>query len=238
MASPGAAKCDRVLFFPLGGWWLANPRFRSLSVQYFCFPRVYPYMQAAAPLPPLSDVSRARLAAAATALLPRLRDFVRRRIDNLSDVDDIVQEALYEMVAAARLTDPIVNMAAWLQRVARNRIIDRYRDRAREGAPGEPEHGEPERLFEELLTQLPAPAADDPVAAYERDFLLEELAEALAELPAEQRDVFVAHEIDGRSFRELAGASGENINTLLGRKHAAVLHLRRRLAQLRETFDT
>lgn len=234
-----AAKCDGVLVSPRTGRPPAPRAPLAISgVQYFRGSRVYPRMQDAAPLAPLSDVSRARLAAAATALLPRLRDFVRRRIDNLSDADDIVQEALYEMVAAARLTEPIVNMAAWLQRVARNRIIDRYRARAREVAPGERQHGEPERLFEELLAQLPAPSTDDPVAAYERDFLLEELAAALAELPPEQRDVFVAHEIDGRSFRELAVASGESINTLLGRKHAAVLHLRQRLAELREIFDT
>lgn len=196
-------------------------------------------MQDAASLPPMSDLTRDRLAATATALLPRLRAFVRRRIDNLSDVDDIVQDALYELVSAARLTEPIGNVAAWLQRVARNRIIDRYRARAHEPATqgSLAAQDEPERLIDELLAELPAPAADDPEAAYERAFLLEELAAALAELPAEQREVFVAHELDGRSFRQLAGASGESINTLLGRKHAAVLHLRRRLAQLRETFD-
>jgi RNA polymerase sigma factor (sigma-70 family) len=105
-------------------------------------------MQAAAPLPPLSDLTQATLAATARALLPRLREFVRRRIDNLSDVDDIVQEALYELVAAVRLTEPIGNVTAWLQRVARNRIIDRYRARTREG--------EPERLFDELLAEMPA----------------------------------------------------------------------------------
>lgn len=197
-------------------------------------------MQDAVSLPPMSELTRERLAAMATALLPRLRDFVRRRIDNFSDVDDIVQEALYELVAAVRLSEPIGNVAAWLQRVARNRIIDRYRARARERAPAASfeGHGEPERLIDELLAELPASAAEDPEAAYERAFLLEELAAALAELPAEQRDVFVAHELDGHSFRELASASGESINTLLGRKHAAVLHLRRRLAQLRESFDT
>lgn len=197
-------------------------------------------MQAAAPLPPLSELTQARLAAMARALLPRLREFVRRRIDNLSDADDIVQEALYELVAAVRLTEPIGNVAAWLQRVARNRIIDRYRARNRQAAPesSQTDQAEPERLFDEVLAELPAPTADDPEAAYERAFLLEGLAEALSELPAEQRDVFVAHELDGRSFRELAAESGQSINTLLGRKHTAVLHLRRRLAQQREAFDT
>jgi RNA polymerase sigma factor (sigma-70 family) len=187
----------------------------------------------------MSDVSQARLTATATALLPRLRAFVRRRIGNLSDVDDVVQDALYELVAAVRLTEPIENIAAWLLRVARNRIIDRHRARRREASPQAElaDTGEPERLFDELLAELPAPAADDPEAAYERAFLLEELAAALAELPAQQRDVFLAHELDGRSFRELAAASGESINTLLGRKHAAVLHLRQRLGQLREAFD-
>ncbi len=196
-------------------------------------------MQEVASLPPLSDVPKSRLAAMATALLPRLRRFVRRHIDNLSDADDIVQEALYELVAATSLSEPIGNVTAWLLRVARNRIIDRYRARAREAPLDAPPASEeqPERLFDQLLAQWPGPTADDPEAVYERDFLLKELAAALAELPSEQREVFVAHELDGRSFRQLAGSSGESINTLLGRKHLAVLHLRRRLAQMREAFD-
>jgi RNA polymerase sigma factor (sigma-70 family) len=187
----------------------------------------------------MSDAVQTRLAATATALLPRLREFVRRRIDNLSDVDDIVQEALYELVAAARLAEPIGNVTAWVLRVARNRIIDRYRARSRQAAPvaSPGSDADPERSFDELLADWPAPTAADPEATYERAFLLDELAAALAELPAGQREVFVAHELDGRSFRQLSDASGLSINTLLGRKHAAVLHLRRRLAQLREAFD-
>ena|SRR5579871_472408 len=196
-------------------------------------------MQDAASLDPMANLPRISVAATAAALLPRLRSFVRRRIDNLADADDIVQEALFELVAAVSLAEPIENVTAWLMRVARNRIIDRYRSRAQEAlALREPAANdeEPERLFGEV----PDPAglsADDPEAAYERSFLLQELAAALAELPVEQRDVFVAHELDGRSFKELAASSAESINTLLGRKHLAVLHLRRRLAQLRESFD-
>jgi RNA polymerase sigma factor (sigma-70 family) len=195
-------------------------------------------MKHAASLPAVPALTQAQLGVTATALLPRLRAFVRRRIGDLSDVDDIVQEALYELVAA-QLTEPIGNVMAWLLRVARNRIIDRYRGRARERAfrAGAASDDEPARLFDELLADLPAPATEDPEAAYARDFLLEELAAALNELPAAQREVFIAHELDGQSFRQLADAAGESINTLLGRKHAAVLHLRRRLAQVRETFD-
>ena len=157
----------------------------------------------------------------------RLRNFIRRRVDDIDDADDILQDVLYELVEATRLMKPIEHVSAWLFRVARNRITDLFRKGKAAvsiDAPVVMPEGE-DLLFEDLL-----PSADaGPEAAYARALLLEELDAALDELPDEQRDVFVAHEIEGRSFKELAAATGVGVNTLLARKHYAVLRLRRRL---------
>jgi RNA polymerase sigma factor (sigma-70 family) len=157
----------------------------------------------------------------------RLRSFIRRRVSDPGDVDDILQEVFYELVEAARLLQPVEQVGAWLFRVARNRIIDRFR-KAR-STPAAQDHstvGDDEvRSLEELLPSR----EDGPEALYARRVLLEELDAALEELPAAQRDVFLAHELEGRSFRELAQETGLSINTLLARKRYAVLHLRRRL---------
>jgi len=157
----------------------------------------------------------------------RLRSFIRRRVSDPGDVDDILQEVFYELVEAARLLQPVEQVGAWLFRVARNRIIDRFR-KAR-STPAAQDHstvGDDEvRSLEELLPSR----EDGPEALYARRVLLEELDAALGELPAAQRDVFLAHELEGRSFRELAQETGLSINTLLARKRYAVLHLRRRL---------
>ena len=158
----------------------------------------------------------------------RLRSFIRRRVSDPSDVDDILQEVFYELVEAARLLQPVEQVGAWLFRVARNRIIDRFR-KARSTPAAQDQTstvGEDEvRSLEELLPSR----EDGPEALYARRVLLEELDAALEELPAAQRDVFLAHELEGRSFRELAQETGLSINTLLARKRYAVLHLRRRL---------
>ena len=151
----------------------------------------------------------------------RLRAFVRREVGDL-EAEDIVQEVLYELIVAYDLMQPIQHLAAWMMRVARNRIIDRWRSRA---AAGGHAVREPERLLE----ALELPRGSGPEAEYARHALADELEQSLAELPAHEREVFVAHEIEGVSFRELAQKTGININTLLGRKHAAVAHLRRRL---------
>jgi RNA polymerase sigma factor (sigma-70 family) len=164
----------------------------------------------------------------------RLRNFIRRRVSDEGDAEDLLQDVFYELVEAYRLMKPIEQVGAWLFRVARNRIIDLLRKRKPEvfsEHAAVAEYGEP-LLLEDLL---PSPDAG-PDAAYARTVLLEELNDALEELPEEQRQVFVAHEIEGRSFKELANETGVSVNTLLSRKHYAVLHLRERLRDIHEEF--
>jgi RNA polymerase sigma factor (sigma-70 family) len=167
----------------------------------------------------------------------RLRNFIRSRLGDEAEVEDVLQDVFYELVEAYRLMQPIEQVGAWLFRVARNRITDLFRKRRPEAAssvaagPGLEADGEPPRLAE----LLPSPVAG-PEAAYARGVLLEELAAALDELPPEQREVFVAHEIEGRSFKQIAAATGVNVNTLLSRKHYAVLHLRRRLRAIYDEY--
>ncbi|TLZ48245.1 MAG: RNA polymerase sigma factor [Gammaproteobacteria bacterium] len=157
----------------------------------------------------------------------RLLAFIRRRIADAAEAEDVLQEALYELVLAYRMMQPVQQAGAWLTRVARHRIIDRFRKHKpqpladRRAAQGE----EPDEAFEDLL---PAPDGG-PESAVIRELLLGEIEAALGELPPEQREVFVAHELDGLSFRELSARSGVSVNTLLARKRYAVLHLQRRL---------
>jgi RNA polymerase sigma factor (sigma-70 family) len=164
----------------------------------------------------------------------RLRNFIRRRVPDASDAEDIVQEVFYELVEANRLLMPIDHVTGWLFRVARNRITDLFRKKKPEtftDVAVEDEDGEALRI-EDLL---PSPAAG-PEALYFRNLLLEELEIALDELPDEQREVFVAHELEGRSFKELSAESGVNVNTLLSRKRYAALHLRERLQIIHDEF--
>jgi RNA polymerase sigma factor (sigma-70 family) len=192
-------------------------------------------MRRLAVISPMEDSDNARIAAAVVSETPRLRAFLRRQVADLAQVDDILQETFSELVAAYRLMQPVEHVAAWLARVARNRVIDRFRARARRAAitdEGADAEAAAERVLGEWLV-----TSDGPEADYARAVLADELDAALEELPPEQREVFVAHEIDGRSFRELAAASGVGINTLLSRKHAAVRKLRRRLAAIYEEFD-
>jgi RNA polymerase sigma factor (sigma-70 family) len=182
----------------------------------------------------------ARIVAAVVAQGPRLRAFVRRQVSDLSDVEDIVQDTFAELVSAYRLMEPIEHVAAWLMRVARNRIIDRFRKQFRRSAMSGStarDHwdssSEPMSIIDEWL----APDAAGPEAGYVREVLADELAAALDELPAGQRAIFVAHELEGRSFRDLAAELGVGISTLLSRKQAAVRHLRRRLQDIRSELD-
>ena len=176
-----------------------------------------------------------RISEAVSREQPRLRSFIRRRVADPGDAEDILQDVFYELVEAYRMMKPVEQVTAWLFRVARNRITDRFRKRSREALRTEPakvaDDGE-ELLLEELL---PSPDAG-PDAAYARSVLLEELDEALDELPAEQREVFVAHELMGYSFKELSAQTGVSVNTLLSRKHYAVLHLRERLQAIYDEF--
>jgi RNA polymerase sigma factor (sigma-70 family) len=164
----------------------------------------------------------------------RLRNFIRRRVPDASDAEDIVQEVFYELVEANRLLMPIDHVTGWLFRVARHRITDLFRKKKPDtftDVAVEDENGEALRI-EDLL---PSPAAG-PEALYFRNLLLEELEIALDELPEEQREVFVAHELEGRSFKELSAESGVNVNTLLSRKRYAVLRLRERLQIIHDEF--
>ena len=165
---------------------------------------------------------------------PRLRNFIRRRVANDADADDLLQDVLAELVQAYRVLMPIEFVTGWLYRVARNRITDLFRKKRPEAfsdALQEDEDGD--QL--DVGDLLPSPEAG-PEAEYFRSVLLEELQRALAELPSEQRDVFVAHELEGRSFKELAAESGASVNTLLSRKRYAVLHLRKRLQTVHDDF--
>jgi RNA polymerase sigma factor (sigma-70 family) len=165
----------------------------------------------------------------------RLRSFIRRRVPNDADVEDLLQEVFFELVEANRLLKPIDFVTGWLYRVARNRITDFFRKKKPETFTDAALEGEDGELLE-IEDLLPSPDAG-PDALLLRNMLLDELELALAELPADQREVFIAHELEGRSFKELAEESGVNINTLLARKRYAVLHLRRQLQRMHDEFD-
>lgn len=181
---------------------------------------------------------KSKIAATVANLAPRLRSFVRRQVADVNDVDDIVQDALLELVVADQLMKPIEHLAAWLYRVARNRMIDRFRARSRQAAILAPFQHEDGDLASQILDGWLAPEIAGPESAYTREMLVDQLLVALEELPASQRDVFVAHELDGRSFKDLATETGIAVNTLIGRKRAAVQHLRRRFEDIRSEFDS
>ena len=164
----------------------------------------------------------------------RLRNFIRRRVPDPSDAEDIVQEVFYELVEANRLLMPIEHVTGWLFRVARNRITDLFRKKKPESFSDAAVEGEGGEVLQ-IEDLLPSPDAG-PEALYVRNALLDELELALDELLEEQRDVFVAHELDGRSFKDLAAETGVSVNTLLSRKRYAVLHLRERLQSIYDEF--
>lgn len=166
----------------------------------------------------------------------RLRNFIRRRVPNESDVEELLQDVFYELVKANRLLMPVEYVTGWLFSVARNCITDLFRKKKPESFSDSATEGEEGELlrFEDLL---PSPDAG-PEALYLRKVLLHELESALAGLPAEQRAVFVAHELEGRSFKEMSEESGVNVNTLLSRKRYAVQSLRQRLQSIHEEFET
>jgi RNA polymerase sigma factor (sigma-70 family) len=165
---------------------------------------------------------------------PRLRNYIRKHVVDLEAAEDILQEVFVELVEAYRLLKPIEQVSGWLFRVAKNRIIDRFRGRRIESL-SQAQYGEDDDAAVSLEDLLPSPDAG-PEAAYVRSVLLDESDEALEEMPPEQRFVFIAHEWEGQSFKELAEETGVSMNTLLSRKRYAVLHLRRRLKSIYEEF--
>jgi RNA polymerase sigma factor (sigma-70 family) len=164
----------------------------------------------------------------------RLRNFIRKRVPLEADVEDIVQEVFYELVRANRLLMPVEYVTGWLYSVARNRITDLFRKKKPENFTDAAVVDEEGELleFEELLLS----PDDGPEALFQRNLLLDEMESALAELPDEQRDVFVAHEFEGRSFKELSEETGVSVSTLLARKRYAVLRLRERLQHIHDEF--
>lgn len=164
----------------------------------------------------------------------KLRNFIRRRVPDSADVEDILQDVFYRLVEANRLLMPIDHLTGWLFRVTRNRIADLFRRRRTENftMTGVVSDNDERMKLEELL-----PSSDaGPESLYLRSLLVEELEAAIEELPDDQRDVFVAHELEGRSFKQIAAATGVGMNTLLSRKRYAVLHLRERLADIYNEF--
>ena len=164
----------------------------------------------------------------------RLRSFIRRRVLDTSDAEDILQDVFYELIEAYRLMKPAEQVTAWLYRVARNRITDLFRRRKAASLSEAVDEDDDTRTLGDLL---PSPDAG-PDALYARKLLFEALEEALDELPASQRGVFVAHEFEGRSFKQISEATGIAVNTLLSRKRYAVLHLRKRLLEIAEQYGT
>ena len=161
----------------------------------------------------------------------RLLRFIRKRIDNAGEAEDLLQEVFYQLLTSDRVTEPIENLAAWLFTVTRNKVTDWYRKRR----PAWPRQrtGDKEESFDRNISD----PVDGPAYAYWRSLFWSELADALEELPEEQRDVFVAHELEGLSFKEIAERTGEPINTLLSRKRYAVLFLRERLQEVYAELD-
>lgn len=166
---------------------------------------------------------------------PRLQRFIRRYVGDRDEAEDILQEVFYELVDAYRMMQPIEQVGAWMMRVARNRIIDRFRKKRHEPLPESSfvdEDGETLN-WEELLPSTQA----GPDALFARRVLMEQMEQAIAELPAAQREVFIAHEFNGASFKELSVELGVSINTLLSRKHTAVKALRERLQNVYQEFE-
>ncbi|WP_240950635.1 RNA polymerase sigma factor [Collimonas pratensis] len=164
----------------------------------------------------------------------RLRSFIRQRMADANEAEDVLQDVFQELVEASRLPEPIEQVGAWLFRVARNRIVDRFRKKKEQQLPDTEELSDADDSgIDDLLPQADA----GPEAAYARSILLDALQDALDELPPKQREVFIAHELERRSFKQLAAESGESVNTLLARKRYAVLHLRQRLQEIYDEFD-
>jgi RNA polymerase sigma factor (sigma-70 family) len=164
---------------------------------------------------------------------PRLRSFIRKHIADSNEAEDVLQDVFYELIEAYRLMKPVEHVTAWLFRVARNRMVDLFR-RKKPKSLNTPASAETDAdTLEDLLPSNDA----GPDAAYARSLLLDALEEALEELPEAQREVFIAHELMGQSFKDISAETGLSVNTLLSRKRYAVLHLRQRLQSIYENFS-
>jgi len=188
----------------------------------------------AASLAPAAPEQDQRISEVVKREQSRLRNFIRQRVPDVRDAEDILQDVFYALVEANRLLMPIEHVTGWLFRVARNRIIDLYRKTRSESFSDTPVADENDELLR-LEDLLPSPDAG-PEALYSRGLLLDALELAIDELPEEQRDVFIAHELEGRSFKEMAAEKGVSVNTLLSRKRYAMLHLRERLKNIYDEF--
>ena len=192
-------------------------------------------MSEALSIPFMTDEQNQRITEDVEREQSRLRSFIRKRVLDEGEAEDILQEVFFELVQAYRLMKPVEQVGAWLFRVARNRIIDRFRKRKPEVASGVVSTGNQDGEMFPWEEMLPSPDAG-PEAAYAREVLMDEIESAIDELPEEQREVFVAHELEGRSFNEMSQSTGLSVNTLLSRKHYAVLYLRRRLRSIYDEF--
>jgi RNA polymerase sigma factor (sigma-70 family) len=203
-------------------------------LQYLLCSSVYVVMQSPHAPTPATDRD-SDLAATVVRERPRLGNFIRRRVRDPMEAEDLLQDVLEELVEAYRLPEPLEQVSAWLYRVARNRIIDRFRRNKRRSTD---EPGAVDESDGEYRLNLELPGLDQgPEALYARSIVLEALQRALDELPAEQRDVFVQHELEGLSFKHMAQLSGVALNTLLARKRSAVLHLRSRLQAVYDDLE-
>ena len=164
---------------------------------------------------------------------PRLRSFIRKRVLDVGDAEDVLQDVFYELIETYRVMKPVEQVTAWLYRVARNRITDLFRRQKSTSLNDSVTDDGDAQTFEDLLPSAEA----GPEAIYARNVLLEALDEALDELPANQREVFISHEFLGQSFKEISESTGTSVNTLLSRKRYAVLHLRQRLQEIDNTFE-
>ena len=213
----------------MGGIW----GYLSLPLQYFHPRYVYTGMDTTLDPHALMTEQDQRITDTVTQERGRLRNFIRRRVADPADAEDILQDVFYSFIEAYRLPEPIEQVGAWLFRVARNRIIDRFRKKRSDPLSEISSETDEDPWLEAVL---PSPEVG-PEAAYARKVLLEELYSALDDLPEPQRAIFIAHEVEGRSFKQLAEESGVPLNTLLARKRYAVLHLRARLQAIYDEFD-
>jgi RNA polymerase sigma factor (sigma-70 family) len=193
-------------------------------------------MKEAASLEPMAPEQDQRISEVVEREQSRLRNFIRRRVPDPRDAEDILQDVFYELVEANRLLMPIEHVTGWLFRVARNRITDLFR-RKRPESLGEAAVAGADDELARLEDLLPSPD-DGPEALYARRVLLDELELAVEELPKKQRDVFIAHELEGRTFKEIAVETGVSVNTLLSRKRYAVMQLRKRLQDIHDEFTS